>query len=86
MKVAELMMETSFIKRRTDEEYQTWYLMVEKELVKAQTRAEIYENESKIGQSRKTKPSTPNDGHTNQEISTTENLVETKQRGVQNEK
>ena len=86
VKVAELMMETSFIKKRTDEEYQTWSLMVEKELVKAQTRAEIYENESKIGQSGKTKPSTPNDGHTNQEISTTENLVETKQRGVQNEK
>ena len=50
--------------------------MVEEELAKAQARAEIYENESKIGQRRKTKPSTPNDVHTNQGISTTEDLDE----------
>ena len=60
--------------------------MVEEELAKAQARAEIYENESKIGQRRKTKPSTPNDVHTNQGISTTEDLDETEQKEVQNEK
>ena len=35
VKVAELMMEASFIKKRKDAEYQTRPLMVEKELVKA---------------------------------------------------
>ena len=54
--------------------------MVAEELTKAQARTEIYENESKINQSRKSKPSTLDDVHTNQEISTTENLEETKQR------
>ena len=53
---------------------------------KAQARAEIYENESKIDQSRKLKPSIPNDVHTNQRIFTTESLEETKQKEVQNEK
>ena len=67
MKVAELMMEASFIKKRRDAEHQTQFFMVEEELAKAQIRAEIYENESKIGQSRKTKPPTPNDVHTKQE-------------------
>ena len=86
VKVAELMMEASFIKERRDAEYQTWSLMVEEELAKAQARAEIYENESKIGQSRKRKLSTPNDVHTNQGISTTEDLDETEQKEVQNEK
>ena len=61
------MMEASFIKKRRDAEHQTQFFMVEEELAKAQIRAEIYENESKIGQSRKTKPSTPNDAHTKQE-------------------
>ena len=56
--------------------------MVEEELAKAQARAEIYENESKIGQSRKARPSAPNDVHTNQGISTTEDLDETEQKGV----
>ena len=79
VKVAELMMEDSFIKKRRD---QTRSLMVEEELAKAQARAEIYENENKIGQYRKSKPSTPNDVHTNQGISTTENLEETKQKEV----
>ena len=60
--------------------------MVEKDLVKAQARAETYENENKIGQSRKSKPSRANDVFTNQRISTIENLEETKQRKVQNEK
>ena len=67
MKVAELVMEASFIKKRRDAEYQTQFFMVEEELAKAQVRAEIYENESKIGQSRKTKLPAPNDVHTNQE-------------------
>ena len=79
------MMEVSFIKKRRDAEYQTRSLMVEEKLPKAQARAEIYENKSKIGQSRKTKPSTPNDIHTNQGIYTTENVDETKQKEVQNE-
>ena len=35
VKVAELMMEASFIKKRRDAEYQTWSLMVDKELAKA---------------------------------------------------
>ena len=61
------MMEASFIKERRDAEYQIWSLMVEEELAKAQARAEIYENESKISQSRKTKPLTPNDIHTTKE-------------------
>ena len=86
MKVAELMMEASFIKKRRDAEYQFWSLMVDKELAKAQARTEIYENESKIGQSRKTKSSTPNDVHSNQGISTTEDPDETEQKEVQNEK
>ena len=60
--------------------------MVEEELVKAEARAEVYGNKSKISQSRKTKPSTPNDVHTNQGISTTEDLDETEQKEVQNEK
>ena len=64
VKAAEFMMEASFIKKRRDAEYQTCSLLVEGELAKAQTRAEIYENKSKIGQSRKTKPSIPN-VHTN---------------------
>ena len=80
------MMKASFIKKRKDAEYQTWPLMMEEELAKAQARAEIYENESKIGQSRKTKPSRLNDVHTNQGISITENLDETKQKEVQNKK
>ena len=58
VKVAELTMEASFIKKRRDARYQTQSLMVEEELAKAQARAEIYENENEIGQSRKTKPST----------------------------
>ena len=60
--------------------------MVEEELAKAQARAEIYEFENKIGRCRKSEPSTPNDVHANQGISTTENLEETKQKEVQNEK
>ena len=79
-------MEASFIKKRIDAEYYTRSLMVEEELSKAQARTEIYENRSKIGQSRKIKPSTPNDVHTNQGIYTTENLDETEQKEVQNEK
>ena len=57
-----------------------------KDYPKLKQDQEIYENESKIGQSRKTKPSTPNDLHTNQGLSTTENLDETEQKEVQNEK
>ena len=57
-----------------------------KDYPKLKQDQEIYENENKIGQSRKTKPSTPNDLHTNQRISTTENLDETEQKEVQNEK
>ena len=57
-----------------------------KDYPKLKQDQEIYENESKIGQSRKTKPSTPNDLHTNQGISTTENLDETEQKEAQNEK
>ena len=57
-----------------------------KDYPKLKQDQEIYENESKIGQSRKTKPSTPNDLHTNQGISTTENLDETEQKELQNEK
>ena len=57
-----------------------------KDYPKLKQDQEIYENENKIGQSRKTKPSTPNDLHTNQGISTTENLDETEQKEVQNEK
>ena len=60
--------------------------MVEEELAKAQARAEIYKNENKIGRCRKSEPSTPNDAHANQGISTKENLKETKQKEVQNEK
>ena len=45
VKVAEFIMEASFIKKRRDAEYQTRPLMVEEELAKAQARAEIYENE-----------------------------------------
>ena len=86
MKVAELMMEPSFIKEKRDTEYQTWSLMVEEELAKAQARQRIYENESKIGQRRKTKSLTSNDVHTNQGISATENLDETEQKEVLNEK
>ena len=86
VKVAEIMMEASFIKKRRDAEYQIRSLMVEEELTKAQARAEIYENKSKIGQSRKTKPSTPNDVLTSQGISTTEDLDETEQKEMQNEK
>ena len=78
MKVAELMMEASFIKKSRDTEYQTQSLMVEEELAKAQARVETYENESKIGQSRETKI----DVHTNQGIFTTENLDETQQKEV----
>ena len=85
VKISELMMEASFIKERRDAEYQTWSLMMEEELAKAQARAEIYENESKISQSRKTKPLTPND-HTSQGISTAEDLDETEKNEVQNEK
>ena len=55
--------------------------MVEEELSKAQARTEIYENECKIGQSRKA-----NDVHTNQGISTTKDLEETEQKEMQNEK
>ena len=80
------MMEASFIKKRRDAEYQTRSLMINKQLAKAQTRAEICENESQIGQSRKTKPSTPDHFHTSQGISTSENLDETEQKEVQNEK
>ena len=65
VKVTELMMGDSFIKKRRDAEYQTRSLMVKEELVKAQARAEVYENGSKIGQSRKSKSSTPSDAHTN---------------------
>ena len=72
------MMEAFFIKKRRDTEYQTRSLMVEEELAKAQARVEIYENESKIGQSRETKI----DVHTNQGIFTTENLDETQQKEV----
>ena len=79
------MMEASFIKKRRDSEYQTRSLMMDKQLAKAQARA-IYENESQIGQSRKTKPSTPDYFHTSQEIFTTKNLDETEQEEVQNEK
>ena len=86
MKLVELMMESSFIKKKRDPEYQSRYLMVEEELSKAQARTEVYENESEIGQSRKTKPSTANDVHTNQGISTTKDLDETEQKEVQNEK
>ena len=57
-----------------------------KDYPKLKQDQDIYENESKIGQSRKTKPSTPNDLHTNQGISTTENLNETEQKEAQNEK
>ena len=57
-----------------------------KDYPKLKQDQDIYENESKIGQSRKTKPSTPNDLHTNQGISTTENLDETEQKEAQNEK
>ena len=57
-----------------------------KDYLKLKQDQEIYENESKIGQSRKTKPSTPNDLHTNQGISTTENLDETEQKELHNEK
>ena len=35
VKVAELMMEASFIKKRKDAEYHTWSFMVEEELAKA---------------------------------------------------
>ena len=35
VKVTELMMEASFIKKRKDAEYQTWSFMVEEELAKA---------------------------------------------------
>ena len=80
------MMEPSFIKEKRDTEYQTWSLMVEEELAKAQARERIYENESKIGQRRKTKSLTSNDVHTNQGISATENLDETEQKEVLNEK
>ena len=86
VKVAEIMMEDPFFKKRRDAEYQTRSLMVEEELAKAQARVEISENESKIGQSRKAKPSTSNDVYTDQGISTTENLDETEQKEVQNEK
>ena len=79
------MMEASFIKKRRDAEYQTRSLMMDKQLAKAKARA-IYENESQIGQSRKTKPSTPDYFHTSQGISTTKNLDETEQKEVQNEK
>ena len=48
------MMEVFFIKKRRDAEYQTRFLIVEEELAKAQAKADIYENESKIGQSSKT--------------------------------
>ena len=86
VKVAQIMMEALFIIKRRDAEYQTRSLMVKEELAKAQARAEISENESKIGQIRKTKPSTSNDVHTDQGISTTENLEETEQKEVPNEK
>ena len=79
MKAAEFMMEASFIKKRRDTEYQTCSLLVEGELAKAQTRAEIYENESKIGQSRKTKPSTPN-VHTNQKTLMKQNKRKSRMR------
>ena len=39
---------------------------VKEELTEAQERAEIYENENKIGQRRKPKPSTANDIFINQ--------------------
>ena len=71
------MMEASFIKKRRDAQYQSHSLLLEQELAKAQARAEIYENKNKIGQTRKTKPSTSNDVHTYQGISTTEDLNET---------
>ena len=86
VKVTELMMGDSFIKKRRDAEYQTRSLMVKEELVKAQARAEVYENGSKIGQNRKSKPSTLSDAHTSQGISTIENLDKIKQKEVQNEK
>ena len=60
--------------------------MVEEKLAKAQARVKIYENQNKIHQSRKQKPSKVNDVHTNQGISTTENLEKTKQKEMQNEK
>ena len=85
VKVAEFMMEACFIKKRRDTQYQTRSLMMEEELAKAQARERIYENESKIGQRKKTKPVTPNDVHTNQGISATENLDETEQKEVLNE-
>ena len=47
IKVAELMMEASFIKKRRDAEYLTGSLMVEEELAKVQGRAEIHEKEEK---------------------------------------
>ena len=47
------MMEASFMKKQRDAEYQTWYFMVEEELALAQAITEFYENENKIGQSRK---------------------------------
>ena len=60
--------------------------MVEEKLAKAQARVKIYENQNKIHQSRKQNPSKVNDVHTNQGISTTENLEKTKQKEMQNEK
>ena len=86
VKVAELMMEAFFVKKRRHAEYQNRSLTMEEELAKAQPRAEICEIESKIGQSRKTKPSTPNDVNTNQGKYTTEDLDKTEQKEVQNEK
>ena len=58
IKVAELMMEASFIKKRRDAEYLAGSLMVEEELTKVQGRAEIYEKEEN-------KHSIVNDAHTN---------------------
>ena len=70
-------MEASFIKKKRDADYQSRSLMAEEELAKSQARAEIHENESRIGQNRETKPLTPNDVHTNQGISITKDLHET---------
>ena len=47
IKVAELMIEASFIKKRRDTEYLTGSLMVEEELAKVQGRAKIHEKEEK---------------------------------------
>ena len=57
IKVAELMMEASFIKKRRDAEYLTGSLMVEEELAKVQ-------GEQKFMKKKKNKHSIANDAHT----------------------